>query len=65
MPRQRVFAGGASDSLEEKEADCFAMCLLMPRLLVKKFHPYYSSSDLANIFNVTRILMEKRLKEIL
>lgn len=65
MPRQRAFAGCASDNLEEKQADYFAVCLLMPRLLVKKFHPYYSTSDLANIFNVPRILLEKRLKEIL
>ena len=65
MPRQRAFANGTTDNLKEKQADYFATCLLMPRLLVKKFHPYYSSSDLANIFNVARILMEKRLREIL
>ena len=65
MPRQRAFANGTCDNLEEKEADYFAICLLLPHPLVEKFHPYYSSSYLANIFNVPRILMEERLKEIL
>ena len=65
MPRKKAFVNGGSDDHMEKEADCFATCLLMPRLLVKKFYPHYSSSELAKIFNVPRILMEKRLREIL
>ena len=65
MPKERVLGTGNSDDRMEKEADCFAIYLLMPRLLVKKFHPHYSSSNLADMFNVSGILMEKRLKEVL
>ena len=65
MPKKKAFVNGNSGDHMEKEADYFAVCLLMPRLLVKKFHPHYSSSGLADIFNVPRILMEKRLREVL
>ena len=65
MPKKKAFVNGNSDDEMEKQADYFAICLLMPRLLVKKFYPHYSSSELAEIFNVPRILMEKRLREIL
>ena len=65
MPKKKAFVNGRPDDQMEKQADYFATCLLMPRLLVKKFYPHYSSSGLADIFNVPRILMERRLREIL
>lgn len=65
MPKKKAFVNGNSDDLMEKQADYFAVCLLMPRLLVKKFYSRYSSSELANMFKVPRILMENRLREIL
>lgn len=65
MPKKRVLGNGDSDDQMEKEADYFATCLLMPRLLVEKFHPHYSVPDLADMFHVPRNLMEERLKEVL
>ena len=65
MPKRRAIANDSSSDHMEREADYFATCLLLPRVLVKKFYPHYSSSQLAEIFNVPRILMEKRLKEVL
>ena len=65
MSKRTETANGNPDDPMEREADCFATCLLMPRLLVKKFHPHYSPSDLADMFNVPLDLMEKRLKEVL
>ena len=65
MPKEKLLGNGDSDDRMEKEADYFAICLLMPRLLIEKFRPHYSSSDLAGMFNVSHDLMEKRLKEVL
>ena len=65
MPKRRAFVDSASDNPEEKQADYFATCLLMPRLLVEKFCPHYLSPELAEMFNVPRVLIEKRLEEVL
>ncbi|MCY4039013.1 MAG: ImmA/IrrE family metallo-endopeptidase [Hyphomicrobiales bacterium] len=65
MSKRTETANGNSDDYMEREADYFATCLLMPRLLVKKFVPYHSSSELAAMFNVPHALMENRLKEVL
>ena len=65
MPKKKAFGNDNSDDPMEEEANRFAICLLMPRLLVKKFHPHYSPSELAEMFAIPRTLMEERLKEVL
>lgn len=61
MPRRKL---ADTEDPMEKEADHFAACLLMPRFLVKEFYSNSLVAELADMFNVSRTLMEKRLRSI-
>lgn len=65
LPRYREIADGSVDDIKEKQADYFALNLIMPIRLVEEFNHLYSVSELARLFNVPRSLMERRLKAIL
>ena len=64
MPKRRAIVNNHPDNDMEEEADFFATCLLIPRHLIRKFQPRFSARELADIFNVPWVLMEKRLKDI-
>ena len=69
-----ILLGGSGDSLEESEANYFAMCLLMPKEellnIINKIGGFEEVkkgsyiSDLAEIYNVPKELMLIRIKEI-
>ena len=69
-----ILLGGSGDSLEESEANYFAMCLLMPKndllKLINEIGGFeevkkgVNISALARIFNVPDELMLIRIKEI-
>ena len=64
--KQGVDASGFDiDVNVEKEAHYFAVNLVMPIRLVKTLKHRFSASELANIFNVSRTMMEKRLNGVL
>ena len=50
-----------ADDLMEKEADHFAINLIMPSAFVERLHPHYSVSYMAKMFSVSRTMMERRL----
>lgn len=47
----------------EKEADCFARNLLVPKFLLDKFIENYSIVDLSKIFGTSPYLIEKRISQ--
>ena len=59
--KQGADADSNADSLMEREADYFAVNLIMPSHLIKRLRNHYVASDLAEMFNVSRTMMEKRL----
>lgn len=65
LPKEREIAGDDVVDEMEREADYFAMNLIMPSRLIEQFVLFYSVAELARLFNVPRSLMEKRLKPVL
>ncbi|MCY4037872.1 MAG: ImmA/IrrE family metallo-endopeptidase [Hyphomicrobiales bacterium] len=62
--REDIDEGGGRTREREKQADYFARCLLVPRSLLRRFYTRYSVAELAEVFNVPRFVMEKRIKEV-
>ena len=63
--KDREIADDEVSDTMEREADYFAVNLIMPRRLVEQFNDFYSISELARLFGVPQSLMEKRLKSVL
>lgn len=61
LPRRK---SAFHDSPIEKEADMFAIALLMPRHLINRYQPAAHVSLLAKVFNVERTMMERRLRSV-
>ena len=57
-------SGFGGNEKEEAEADFFASQLLMPRSLLLPYIPHNSVAVLAEAFDVSRAMMEMRVKDV-
>ena len=59
----RRFSILSNNDVQEDEADAFALCLLMPRRLVRRYLRFgFSPEQLEEIFGVTPLMVYHRLR---